>query len=134
MLLQNTLTPYTVILEEAFNQKLLTEEEIENGSYYFAFDTGEMLKLTPEDQAEYMINLYNNNIVTLEEVRARLMLGGDEEIINALSKVQDLKEAKVQEELENATKSDASSIPEENNENESGNTSDKETPVKEVKK
>jgi HK97 family phage portal protein len=134
MLLQNTLTPYTVILEEAFNQKLLTEEEIENGSYYFAFDTGEMLKLTPEDQAEYMINLYKNNIVTLEEVRARLMLGGDEEIINALSKVQDLKEAKVQEELENATKSDASSIPEENNENESGNTSDKETPVKEVKK
>lgn len=101
MLLQNTLSPYTVILEEAFNQKLLTEEEINDGSYYFKFNTAEMLKLTPEDQAQYMINLYRENIVTLEEVRATLNLGGDTETIEKLNKVQDLKEAQVVQQLEN---------------------------------
>ena len=99
MLLQNTLTPYTVILEEAFNQKLLTEEEINAGNYYFSFNTAEMLKLTPEDQATYMINLYNNNIVTIEEVRATLNLGGDSETIANLNKVQDLKDAQIEKQL-----------------------------------
>lgn len=124
MLLQNTLTPYTVILEEAFNQKLLTEEEINAGNYYFGFNTAEMLKLTPEDQADYMVNLYNNNIVTIEEVRATLNLGGDSETIAKLNKVQDLKDAKIEKELSGT----GDSATEENTKNDSEvePTSDKE--------
>lgn len=99
MLLQNTLTPYTAILEQGINQKLLTEEERENGSYYFAFDTSEMLKLTPEDQAQYMLNLYKENVVTLEEVRATLNLGGDAETIDKLNRIQGLKDASLAKEL-----------------------------------
>lgn len=132
MLLQNTLMPYTVIIEEGINQKLLTEEEIANGNYYFAFNTSEMLKLTPEDQATYMINLYKENIITIEEVRATLNLGGDSEIIDRLNKIQDLKEAQIVDSL--TGKEDVETIKEESKEvkvdkkDESGNTSDKETP------
>lgn len=130
MLLQNTLMPYTVILEEGINQKLLTEEEIDNGNYYFAFNTSEMLKLTPEDQAQYMINLYKENIVTLEEVRATLNLGGDTEIIDRLNKFQELKDAKMVETLtednSESTKNKTEEV-EEVSKNESGNTSDKKT-------
>lgn len=95
MLLQNTLLPYTVILEEGINQKLLEESEKKDGTYYFKFDTSELLKLTPEDQAQYMINLYKENIVTLEEVRATLNLGGDAETIDRLNKYQEVKDATV---------------------------------------
>lgn len=131
MLLQNTLMPYTVIIEEGLNQKLLTEEEITNGSYYFAFNTSEMLKLTPEDQANYMINLYKENIVTVEEVRATLNLGGDTEIIDRLNKIQELKDAQIVENLtqgsdNEANKEETESV-EEKTKNEGGNTSDKET-------
>lgn len=97
MLLQNTLSPYTVILEEAFNQKLLTEEEVADGSYYFKFNTAEMLKLTPEDQARYMVNLFENNIVTIEEVRATLNLGGDNETMARLNRIQEMKDAQTEQ-------------------------------------
>ena len=123
MLLQNTLMPYTVILEEGINQKLLTEEEIADGTYYFSFNTSEMLKLTPEDQATYMINLYKENIVTLEEVRATLNLGGDTEIIDRLNKYQELKDAKIVESLSESNTDEAKEV-EEITKDESGNTSD----------
>lgn len=97
-LLQNTLTPYVVAIEGALNQKLLTEEEIEQG-YYFQFNTAEMLKLTPEDNASYMLKLYEQNIVTLEEVRATLNLGGDEETIAQLKKVDAMKDIQLENEL-----------------------------------
>lgn len=90
MLLQNTLTPYVVAIEEALNQKLLTEDEIKQ-NFYFQFNTSEMLKLTPEDQANYMLNLYRENVVTLEEVRAALNLGGDIDTINELKSYQDMR-------------------------------------------
>lgn len=101
-LLQNTLTPYTVILEECFNQKLLTEEEKEQG-YYFQCDTSEMLKLTPEDQAKYMIDLFRENIVTIEEVRSTLNLGGSEDIIKELKIIQELKSNLYKKELTSST-------------------------------
>ena len=83
-----------------------------------------MLKLTPEDQADYMVNLYNNNIVTIEEVRATLNLGGDSETIAKLNKVQDLKDAKIEKELSGT----GDSATEENTKNDSEvePTSDKE--------
>lgn len=107
-LLQNTLTPYVVAFEEALNQKLLTEEENEQG-YYFQFNTSEMLKLTPEDNAKYMLDLYREDVVTLEEVRATLNLGGNAETIAELkelanaksqSAISKLKEEEVQEEVQ----------------------------------
>lgn len=104
-LLQNTLTPYVVAIEEALNQKLLTEEEIAAG-YYFQFNTADMLKLTPEDNANYMINLYDKNIVTLEEVRATLNLGGDADIIAELKEYQALRLNKVKSELSTDVKVD----------------------------
>lgn len=87
MLLQNTLTPYVTMIESALNAKLLTPQEIEQG-YYFAFDTSEMLRLTPEDQANYMTNLYREGICNLEEVRSVLGLGGDAETIAELKTLQ----------------------------------------------
>lgn len=98
MLLQNTLTPYCVAIEEALNQKLLTEEEIAQG-YYFQFNTSDMLKLTPEDNARYMLDLYRENVVTLEEVRATLNLGGDVEIINELKQYQALRKTQATKEV-----------------------------------
>lgn len=101
-LLTNTLTPYVVAIEGALNQKLLTEEE-QNAGYYFQFNTSEMMKLTPEDNANYMLSLYKENVVTLEEVRASLNLGGDEETIAQLKKVDIIKEKQLMKEMEETT-------------------------------
>lgn len=96
-LLQNTLLPYVIVLENACNQKLLTEEEIEQG-YYFKCNTAEMLKLTPEDQAKYMLDLYREGVVVVDEVRAALNLSGDAEVIAELKKIQLIKnKAKINE-------------------------------------
>ena len=89
-LLQNTLMPYVVILEQAMNQKLLDDNERANG-YYFKFDVSELMKMTPQDNAEYMLKLFDANIVTIEEVRASLGLGGDSETIEYLKQVQNAK-------------------------------------------
>lgn len=86
-LLTNTLTPYVAIMEQAFNQKLLEESEI--GKYYFKFDTSELMKMTPEDQSNYMINLKKEKIVTVEEVRSALGLGGDAATIQQLKDLQE---------------------------------------------
>lgn len=90
MLLQNTLMPYVTMIESAMNAKLLTPQEIEQG-YYFAFDTSEMLRLTPQDQAQHMMNLYKEGIVNLEEVRTTLGLGADAETIAELKNLQQAK-------------------------------------------
>ena len=89
-LLQNTLMPYVVILEQAMNQKLLEDSERRDG-YYFKFDVGELMKMTPEDNADYMLKLFDANVVTIEEVRSTLGLGGDADTIEYLKKVQDAK-------------------------------------------
>ena len=89
-LLTNTLMPYVTILEQAMNQKLLDDKERANG-YYFKFDVSELMKMTPQDNADYMLKLYDANVVTIEEVRATLGLGGDAETIAYLKQVQDAK-------------------------------------------
>lgn len=93
-LLQNTLTPYVVAIEGALNQKLLTEQEQDQG-YYFQFNTNEMLKLTPEDNAKYMLDLYREDVVTIEEVRATLNLGGDAETIEQLKQYDAVKQQQI---------------------------------------
>lgn len=86
-LLQNTLLPYVITLESACNQKLLTEEELQQG-YYFKCNTTEILKLTPEDQAKYMLDLFKEKVVVVDEVRAALNLSGDANTINELKNIQ----------------------------------------------
>ena len=97
-LLQNTLLTYVIVLENACNQKLLTEEELMNG-YYFKCNTAEMLKLTPEDQAKYMLDLYAAGVVTVDEVRAALNLSGDSDTIAELKNIQLVKNQMQQNEL-----------------------------------
>lgn len=126
MLLQNTLTPYCVAIEEALNQKLLTEEEIRQG-YYFQFNTADMLKLTPEDNAKYVLELYREGVVTLEEVRATLNLGGDSSIIDELKKYQAAKTNSIIKELEGTNEEDSSV------EGEEGQAEEKEVKVEEEK-
>ena len=86
-LLQNTLLPYVITSENACNQKLLTEQEIAQG-YYFKCNTAEMLKLTPEDQAKYMLDLFREKVVVVEEVRAALNLSGDADTIAELKNIE----------------------------------------------
>lgn len=120
-LLTNTLTPYTVAIEEAFNQKLLTEEEQKSG-YCFKFDTQELLKLSPSENSDYMLKLYQEKIVTLEEVRASLNLGADTEIINELKQydkvMTDNYMKEVSEDKEVEVSKDGPTPKEESNENE----------------
>ncbi|MEG1482555.1 phage portal protein [Clostridium sp.] len=92
-LLTNTLTPFMIAIEESLNQKLLTDEERAQ-EYYFKFDTSELLRLTPEDQSAYMLNLYQAGVVTVEEVRSALNFGADETIVNELKQI---KQTKTQE-------------------------------------
>lgn len=101
MLLQNTLMPYVTMIESAMNAKLLTPQEVEQG-YYFAFDTSEMLRLTPQDQANYMTTLYKEGIVNLEEVRTTLGLGADAETIAELKNLQQAKYNSTIKELSNS--------------------------------
>lgn len=104
MLLQNTLMPYVTMIESAMNAKLLTPQEIEQG-YYFAFDTSEMLRLTPQDQAQFMTNLYKEGIVNLEEVRTTLGLGADAETIAELKSLQQAKYNSTMSELNGTNES-----------------------------
>ena len=101
-LLTNTLMPYVTILEQAMNQKLLDDNERANG-YYFKFDVSELMKMTPQDNAEYMLKLFDANVVTIEEVRATLGLGGDADTIAYLKQVQDAKSNMVNAMSEQAT-------------------------------
>ena len=90
-LLSNTLTPFMIAIEESLNQKLLTDEERAN-EYYFKFDTSELLRLTPEDQSAYMLNLFQAGVVTVSEVRNALNFGADEEIIQELKQIKNVQE------------------------------------------
>lgn len=89
------------MIESAMNAKLLTPQEVEQG-YYFAFDTSEMLRLTPQDQANYMTTLYKEGIVNLEEVRTTLGLGADAETIAELKNLQQAKYNSTIKELNNS--------------------------------
>ena len=76
-----------------------------------------------------MINLYRENIVTLEEVRATLHLGGDAETIDKLNKYQDVKDASVlnqnAEAKEEMVKEEAPEEKDEKNDSVEKDTSDK---------
>lgn len=129
-LLQNTLLPYVTALEIACNQKLLTEEEQEQG-YYFKCNTAEMLKLTPEDQAKYMLDLYKEGIVVVDEVRAALNLSGDADTIAELKNIQLLKHKVKMNEIK--VDSDQNIIEEDSKKDNSTDTSKEDVTVEDKK-
>ena len=55
----------------ALNNILLTPAEKKSG-YHFSFDANETLKLTPQEQADYLVKLLDSKIMTANEVRRKL--------------------------------------------------------------
>lgn len=111
-LLTNTLLPYVTAIEQAMNQKLLDPKEIEQG-YYFAFDTSELMKMTPEDQSNYVLKLWDADIITIEEARASLSLSGDAETIAQLKIIQ---QAKINTVLNGMNENSQENTPQDNKE------------------
>ena len=70
-LIQSTLVPYVTNFQQALNNILLTPAEKKSG-YHFNFDANETLKLTPQEQADYLVKLLDSNIMTANEVRRKL--------------------------------------------------------------
>lgn len=70
-LIQSTLTPYVTNFQQALNNILLTAAEKKSG-YHFNFDADETLKLTPQEQADYLVKLLDARILTVNEVRRKL--------------------------------------------------------------
>ena len=135
-LMFNTLTPYMVAIEESLNQKLLSDEERKQG-LYFKFDTSELLRLTPQDQADYMKSLYETGIVTVEEVRKSLSLNSDKEIIEDLKAIQVLKDKvvnnMVEDELVNNDKENKDTVKEEDTKDTKEEVKDKKEKAKNKK-
>ena len=70
-LIQSTLVPYVTNFQQALNNVLLTPAEKKSG-YHFSFDANETLKLTPQEQADYLVKLLDARILTANEVRRKL--------------------------------------------------------------
>ena len=70
-LIQSTLVPYVTNFQQALNNVLLTPAEKKAG-YHFSFDANETLKLTPQEQADYLVKLLDARILTANEVRRKL--------------------------------------------------------------
>lgn len=70
-LIQSTLTPYVTNFQQALNNILLTPAEKKAG-YHFSFDADETLKLTPQEQSDYLVKLLDAKIMTVNEVRRKL--------------------------------------------------------------
>ena len=58
--------------------------------------------MTPQDNADFILKLWDADVITIEEVRASLSLGGDSETIEYLKRVQQAKN-KILEDIENGT-------------------------------
>ena len=63
--------PFVTNFQQSLNNILLTPAEKKAGCH-FSFDSDETLKLTPQEQADYLVNLLSNNILTVNEVRRKL--------------------------------------------------------------
>lgn len=70
-LIQSTLAPYVTNFQQSLNNILLTPAEKKAG-YHFNFDANETLKLTPQEQADYLVKLLDAKVMTANEVRRKL--------------------------------------------------------------
>ena len=76
----HTLLPYVKMIEEEFNRKLLKLSEINNIN--IKFDIEFLLKANKKEEAEYLVALSNNGLLTPNECRLQLgyqpIEGGDQ--------------------------------------------------------
>lgn len=77
LFLQTTISPLLKIIEETLNIAMLHEHEKKQG-YEFRFNTQELLRGTNEEQAELATTLFNNGVISRNEVRANLELAYDD--------------------------------------------------------
>lgn len=73
ILLSQTLNTLIVAIEEGLSKALLLEEEKEKG-YKFIIDTRELNKSNDKEYQENVIQLFNNGVISLKEVRKMLDL------------------------------------------------------------
>lgn len=84
--LQDTIYPYTKLLQDEFNRKLFKPSEV--GKMSIEFDYTSLLQTTFKDQAEYYKQLLVNGVMSVNDVRAKLGLspisaedGGDAHLV-----------------------------------------------------
>ncbi|CUP04851.1 phage portal protein%2C HK97 family [Clostridium baratii] len=73
ILISQTLNTLIVTIEEGLSKALLLEEEKEKG-YKFIIDTRELNKSNDKEYQENVIQLFNNGVISLKEVRKMLDL------------------------------------------------------------
>lgn len=71
--LQYTIGPILKVIEETLDKHFLEEYELNSG-YYFRFDTSEVLRTTEKEKVDTTLNLFNNGVLSFNEVRSRLDL------------------------------------------------------------
>lgn len=77
--LQDSVLPYTQLIEDEFNKKLFKPSEV--GNLYIDFDFTQMLTTDKKTEAEYYRTLITNGLCTINEAREKLgftPLEGDE--------------------------------------------------------
>ena len=84
--LQDTIYPYTKLIQDEFNRKLFKPSEV--GKMSIEFDYTSLLQTTFKDQAEYYKQLLVNGVMSVNDVRAKLGLspiseeeGGDAHLV-----------------------------------------------------
>lgn len=71
--LQYTIAPLIKLIEESLDKQLLFPYEKQEG-YYFRFDTKEFLRTTEKEKIETTISMFEKDLITKNEARARLEL------------------------------------------------------------
>lgn len=68
--LQDSVLPYTQLLQDEFNKKLFKPSEV--GTYYVEFDYNKIISTDKKTEAEYYRMLITNGIISVNEARERL--------------------------------------------------------------
>ena len=71
--LQDSVMPYTQLIEDEFNRKLFKPSEM--GKLYVAYDYSNMLRGDKKSEVEYYRALLTNGVVSINEVRDKLGFG-----------------------------------------------------------
>jgi HK97 family phage portal protein len=76
--LQDTILPFTQLMEDEFNLKLFKPSEV--GKVMVDFDYSVMVQTDKKTEAEYYTKLITNGILTINDVRAKLGFEPSEEV------------------------------------------------------
>jgi hypothetical protein len=76
--LQDTILPFTQLMEDEFNLKLFKPSEV--GKLFVDFDYSVMVQTDKKTEAEYYTKLLTNGVVTINDVRSKLGYEPSEEL------------------------------------------------------